>query len=856
MTDISSASSEPAVSGLASLADRYGVPAGHFDELRDGGTLRPEWREFAEAADELDAAFLAHAAHRVSHQLHEDGVTYNVYASPPASGGDRPWALDVLPTIVNAAEWRALEEGLVQWGRLLEMVACDLYGERRLLHDGVLPAPLVLDHPGFLRPCHGIAPPGGTFLHVIAFDLARAADGRWRLLGTRTQVPSGLGYALENRAIVSRLFPDALRAMRVRSLAPFADALQERLVGSGDAAPANAVVLMPGPFNETYFEHVYLARQMGLSLVQGGDLTVRHDKVFLKTVSGLREVHTIWRRLDDDFADPLELRADSTLGVPGLLQAWRAGQVTIVNSFGMGVLESAGLLAYAARVAARLTGEVLRLEPVPAWWCGEPEGRERVHAHLRESVIRPTGNADFAPVLGCDLTAEEQRDWIARVDATPDAFVVQALTPLPYAPAWNGSQLEGRAHVLRAFVLADSSGAYRVLPGGLSRIAGADRDRVSRRRGGSSKDAWVLPDGPSDSTAVGEVHVERHHAPSTERTTSSRAAEHLFWLGRYAERSENAARLLRATLHRISGAGGWPARFQRLLVRTCRNHELLRHDDVYEVSGGRAVTASPADTGRYIPDGAIALALMDGVFNRTTRHSLAFDVDQMVRVASSLRERLSSDNWRVLNRLSELLAPRSARMHDLGDTLDVIDDAIVSLVAVGGLEMAHMTRDDGWRFLSLGRHLERLAFLSQTLDDVAAEGGTTEPALLEWLLDLSDSLITYRARHMRRPEWSGVLDLLLFDERNPRALMFQVAKLGQHVRLLPGSGLIGVLPGIDRLHAAGRLGDGTQGELFGDTILLERLPGACTELARTLSDALALRYFSHVYDLPYSTVTP
>ncbi|MEO8070816.1 MAG: circularly permuted type 2 ATP-grasp protein, partial [Acidobacteriota bacterium] len=793
---------------------------------------------------------------RIAHQIHENGVTYNVHTA--ARGPSRPWMLDVLPAIVTAGEWSALEHGLRQRARLLNAIAADLYGPQRLVTEGVVPPAVVFRHQGFLRACHGVKPPGGVFLHLVAFDLARGPDGAWRPVGTRAQAPSGLGYALENRATILRLFPDALRALRTRPLANFCDSLQDALLANApsDDAPPLAVLLTPGPFNETYFEHAYLARQLGLPLVQGGDLAVRHNRVFLKTVAGLRRVHAIWRRMDDDYCDPLELRSDSTLGVAGLVQAWRAGNVLVANAFGLGVLESLGLLAFLEPACNRLLGESLVTAVTPTTWCGEPAGLEAALGQLPTGVIKSALNVPVKPVFGADLDASARAAWADRLRADPEAYVVQQFMPPSHVPVWGNDSdaLESRALIVRAFLLADGRGDYALMPGGLARIAGDDRQTVSGQRGGGSKDLWVLSDTPVDSTLLVSPPAIAALGP---RTTSSRAAEHLFWLGRYAERSENSARLLRAVLQRDTSL--WPARYRPVLLRACRGQGLLPDEPRTAATADRAADAPDRDAAAANDwTRRLQRALISGLFDHETSHSVGYNVGQTFRVAASVRERLSSDNWRVLNQLSERLALPPAHEMALNDALELIDDSIVSLVAVGGLEMAHMTRDDGWRFLSIGRHLERISFVSATLDVIITEHATTEPALLEWLLDLSDSLITYRSRHLRRPEWPSVMDLLFFDEHNPRSALFQVAKVGKHIRLLPGAGAIEVVQEvveqIDRLLKSVQP-DGRQGHLFGDAALLEDLPRACERLAVRASEALTFHYFSHVYERPQTTGT-
>jgi uncharacterized alpha-E superfamily protein len=530
------------------------------------------------------------------------------------------------------------------------------------------------------------------------------------------------------------------------------------------------------------------------------------------------------------------MRSDSTLGIPGLVQAWRAGHVLVANAFGMRVLESPALLAFLPPICERLFGEALETPAIATWWCGEPAALDDARRRLAEGVIKPAfADASMEPVFVSDLDSNARREWAERLGTTPDAYVVEEFLPLSHAPVWHDGRIESRALMLRVFLLADGRGDYLVMPGGLSRIAGAVRHVVSGQRGGSSKDTWVLSDVPVAPSAP----IERPGRPREadgDPQTSSRAAEHLFWLGRYAERSENSARLLRSVLGRLTDADGVPAGLHPAFLRACVRQDLLAQPS--------ADSTAPA----------VLHDLIAGLVDRQGRRSLGFNVEQTVRVASAVRDHLSPDNWRVLNRLLRLFSHSHAL--DLDDALELIDDALVSLVAVGGLEMAHMTRDDGWRFLSLGRHLERLHFVASTLGDVAPEQPSAGSGLLEWLLELSDSLLTYRVRHMQHPEWEPVVELMLVDERNPRSARFQLAKLAKHVRLLPGADLIDVLAEVEQLlHDCGSDVDADQGELFGrGEDRLEALLTGCQHVSRRLASALSLRYFSHVDDVPRATV--
>jgi uncharacterized alpha-E superfamily protein len=655
----------------------------------------------------------------------------------------------------------------------------------------------VFEHPGFVRSCCGARPVGGTFLHVAAFDLARGPDGCWRVAASRLQAPSGAGYALENRTTVSRVFPDAFHALQVQAITPFFDSLQRLILAHApaDGSVPRAALLTPGPFNETYFEHAYLSRHLGFPLVEGGDLTVRGDRLYLKTVSGLDRVHAILRRVDDDYCDPLELRADSTLGVPGLLQAWRAGQVLIANALGAGVLESSALCPYLERTCQRLLGEPLAVRSI-----------------------------------------DERR-------AADSCTHVDDALPLSHAPVWHGGRLAPRAIMLRVFLVSDGAGGYRAMPGGLVRLAAQEGQTVSGQRGGGSKDLWVV--GSATSSNQGIASTDRAGGAEDqlhERPTSSRTAEHLFWLGRYAERSENCARLIRASLLRYAEAGSLSLRMERLFVASGRTHGLLRHADPQEEDGG------------FRWDGA--QALMESLEERHTGLGLGFNIDQTIRVASAVRDRLSSDNWRILRRLSDQFDSETmtVRVRTLDEALESIDQAILSLVAIGGLEMAHMTRNDGWRFLTMGRHLERLWFVATTLAEIGGAAATEDPAALEWLLELSDSLITYRARHARHPEWRPVVDLLLLDERNPRSAAFQLVKLTKHLHLLPDANLVAIRDEVDRLARACREADLVQGDLFGGPPPIDGLVADSRQLAIRIGETLTLQFFNNVYERPHATV--
>jgi uncharacterized circularly permuted ATP-grasp superfamily protein/uncharacterized alpha-E superfamily protein len=817
-----------AIRGFRDLIRGYAVPAGHYDEVRDPhGGLRPQWESFVAQAGQLGAEDLTRAQDLIARQIHENGVTYHVYAAP--GGPTRPWVLDPLPLILSPEEWAPLERALRQRARLLERLAADVYGPQELLASGEVPAALVLGNPGFLRPAHGVMPPGGTFLHVIAFDLGRGPDGDWRVVGTRVQAPSGSGYALANRLIVSRLLRDAFRDLHVHMLAPFFRALQLSL---RDAAPADGdaphvVLLSPGPYNETYYEHASVARYLGLTLVEGADLTVRDNRVYLKTVTGLRRVHAILRRLDDDFCDPLELRPDSTLGVPGLLQAWRAGNVLVANAFGAGALETPALYGFLPPLCERLLGEPLELPSIPTWWAGESAALEEAASRLGEMVVKPAfPDLAMEPRFLGRLDAAARERTIEQVRLSPERYILQSYLPLSHAPVWRGGRLESRAVMLRAALVSDGRGDYCALPGGLTRSSGEDAQVVSSQRGGSSKETWVLSRAPVERLSLMPGRLAPGDVVHKQTVVSSRAAEHLFWHGRYAERTQNGARLLRSVLARLPDSDYYGPGFCEAAVRTCIRHGALE-----------GLPRDYAGAGHQLEDDLVA-----GVYDAVGRRSLAFNVEQTVRAAGTVRERLSPDNWRLLNRLRAVGA-RPGPFDGLSQALERIDQTIVALVAVTGLEMSHMTRDDGWRFLEVGRLLERLLFAVSAVDQACAVEDPRDAAVLDWLLDLFDKTSSYRARFLGPTEWLPAMDLLVLDTRNPRSVAFQLEKLIGQVELLPGADLSEPL---ERLRGAAATCRGAgRPRLLGDARAMRELLASCADTATRFSDAVNVLYFSH-----------
>jgi uncharacterized circularly permuted ATP-grasp superfamily protein/uncharacterized alpha-E superfamily protein len=800
----------------------YAPDPRRYDELCDAsGDMREQWRPLIDRLMAEWPESARRSAELARRLVVENGVTYNVYADP--QGRDRPWALDPIPLVITSAEWQEIAAGVAQRARVLDALLCDLYGEQRLLSSGVVPPELAFGHPNFLWPCHGVTPPGGRRLHLYAADLARAPDGRWWVLADRTQTPSGIGYALENQQIISRVFPELMRDMRVQvSHAPLSPLRDELLNVNDENASPLAVVLTPGPFNETYFEHVYLARQLGFPLVEGHDLTVRGQMVFLKTLSGLRRVHSILRRLDDDFCDPLELRSDSALGVPGLLGAIRAGNVMVANALGSGVLESAAWLGFVPGAAQQLLGETLSLQSLATWWCGERPALDYVIENFERLVIKPAfPNQRFEPQFGRELKWTDRADLLQRIRMRPYAYVAQERVALSQAPVWRAGAVPGfaaKSLTMRVYAMASDSG-YSVMHGGLVRIAGeTSADVVSTQRGGGSKSVWILssPDFSDIGGLLQDAAVRGAQARASSRHNElpSSLVENLFWLGRYAERCEAKTRLLRATLSVRTDPHTWAA-----VLAYC--HEV-----------GVMNSRAQADMGS---------------FDAANPQSVAADLARLGWSATQVRSRLSAEHWRAVSVVQRQLQDATPRT----DVRETLDRLLLSLAAMAGFALDDMAQDEGWCWLVLGRRLERLLFLSDLLINRLSTDTYSWRNELEWLLDINGCTIAYRTRYVATPRIAPVLDLLINDAGNPRTLAFQWesmrAMLGRLATVLEGISTdslqaeMAALAVVDLKTIEGEGPSAIQARQ--ELIVRLRALGAA---ARSLSDRLSLRYFSHI----------
>jgi uncharacterized circularly permuted ATP-grasp superfamily protein/uncharacterized alpha-E superfamily protein len=812
-----------------------------YNELSaDGVTPRLHWARLMESLREIGPEELERRWSRAERRIRENGITYNIYGDP--LGANRPWKIDAVPFLISADEWRLIETGIIQRARLLSLILEDLYGSQSLLANGHFPAALLYGNPAFLRPMVGVRVPAHSYLHMLAVDLARSPDGKWWVLADRTQAPSGSGYALENRTIVADVLPDLFRNSNVLRLASFFRAQREALASLAQCSNPRIVLLTPGPHNETYFEHSYIARYLGFTLVEGADLTVRDRCVYLKTVEGLEQVNVILRRVDDSFCDPLELRSDSLLGVPGLVDAVVAGNVTVANSLGSGLIETAAIMPFLPGLSRYLTGENLKLPSVATWWCGQANALDWVLDHLDSVVVKPAfPSLGMEPVFGAELQTGEKGKLAEKLRTHPHEFVAQEQIALSKAPVWDNGNLHSRSVVLRAYVLNTGNG-WTAIPGGLVRVAEVEGSVVSMQRGGHSKDAWVLWDSPVDTFSMlhprNEPVALRRELPGV----PSSVADNVFWLGRYVERAESIARIVRSMMSRVQRAN------EAELACLIRLHSCLESRQSKLPKAKKRCATLPE----------LEKELISLVTDVKRTDSLASTLIEVSRVGGSVRGRLSADMLFLIGQLRDSIQIEPGTL--FLEYPAMLTGCLELLSAFSGMERENINRGLGWLFMSIGRRLERAIYLTRQLREITTPLGEQDWPLLERLLEVADSSMTYRARYYTTLQPLAVLDVLMADETNPRSLDFQLSHLADLYQKLPRHvpddleamrDALALLRGFDlrklnyQLPGAAVAANGADG-----LIRLERFLRALELLLPSWSNNLSSQYFSHARTLP------
>lgn len=740
-----------------------GIP----DELLDtSGRPRDQWLSFLGELAEYREDEFKNRFELATRHIRDTGVSYRIYGEE----NERSWPLGPLPLILDHREWAQIAEGVEQRARLMDALLRDFYGEAKLVAEGALPAAALTGSVDYVRAMTGVAPPGGHHLQLYAADLGRGPDGRWWVLGDRTQSPSGAGYALENRLVLSRAYPNLYNAMNVHRLAPFFDSFRKGLAAASGRADPRICLLTPGPYSETYFEQAHLARYLGFLLVEGDDLVARDGKAYVRTIAGLKRADVILRRVDADFVDPLELNSGSQLGVPGLLEAVRAGGVAVLNMPGSGLLEANALLGFLPRLCRLVLGEELKMPNVATWWCGQPRERAMVEKNLDELALAPAFNvaggdgALARPRLLDDMTPAEREKVLARFADRPGDFVGQEVVRLSTMPVLRDGRLEPAPFVLRVYAAWTPQG-FQVMPGGFCRTSERpDVRAISMGDDVRIADVWVIDDKPVEKLTLlaskDEVKVRRILG-----TLPSRAADNLFWLGRYLERAEATLRLVRSLCtslmnseSAIHGSGETLAGLQRLLIDWGALDE--------EALGGRALEAA-----------------RDALHDQKAYGSVIYLVRGARRTAATMRERLSADFWAQLTALEAELAEGAQNPLSEAEALQQVESALQILAALAGFAQENMNRLAGWRFLDMGRRLERGINTCRFVRTFATDAATTDD--LDLLLDLADSQITYRARYLVGLALTPVRDMVVLDPFNTRSLAFQVATLKTHLSSLP-----------------------------------------------------------------------
>ncbi|MEN5083276.1 circularly permuted type 2 ATP-grasp protein [Bosea sp. TWI1241] len=806
----------------AALLAGYRPLAGAHDELMaPDGSVHPRWEPLLAEWSALTGEQLHRRFGLADRHARDTGVSYRIHGDGDPDdplAGERPWPLNHVPLVLTGAEWRTIAAGVAQRAQLLDALLADVYGRGSLVAEGLLPAAAITGSPDYLRPLQGT--PGAGRLQLYAADLGRGPDGRWQVLGDRAQAPSGAGYALENRLAMGRAFPDLFRTMNVERLAGFFQGFRAGLVSRARRVEPRICLLTPGPLNESYFEQAYLARYLGFLLVEGGDLVMRDGRVHVRTIAGFKRADVIWRRIDGDFADPLELNARSALGVAGLVEAVRRESVVVANGLGSGVVEARALTGFLPRLSRAVIGEELILPSPASFWCGDPQARAQVLERLDELDIAPafrtTDEASGEPVPVASLPAAERarlRETIARRGLD---LVAQERLRLSTMPVVQDGRLTPRPMTLRVFAAATPDG-WQVMPGGFCRIAeSGDGRAVAMRSGVRSSDVWVTSDQPVEPVTL----LPSRDAIAIRRIVGilpSRAADNLFWLGRYLERCEATLRLVRALLGRLINADDQAPGHAEAIARLAR---LLS-----------AWGAAPAAKGR-----SIVAQAASALYDVEEYGSAAASLREARRTASVIRERLSVDAWRLFGDLQrQLSGPRKPSSE--GEAFEIADSALKSLAAFSGLSQENMVRGAGWRFLDIGRRLER-GIATCRFARHFAEASAPDNCL-DALLDLTDSQITYRSRYMVGVELQPVLDLVMLDPYNPRSVGFQIERLHAELAALPSLSDNGMLEEPQRLavRLSAEVRTAEAARLDRASILLFE------QLLMGLSNAVAERYF-------------
>ncbi len=826
----------------SSLVSNYRPLPGVYDELMDSsGQVRSKYRFLVQSFQELGTAELFNRRRDADRILRENGVTYNIYQSDSPEAKERPWNLDLFPMVMESEEWRVLERGLNQRADLLDCILKDVYSKRRLLYEKKIPPEIIFNEQSFIRSCQGMFESNhfltkNPALLFFVCDLIRSSSGQFYVLNDRVQAPSGSGYSLENRIVLSRIFPSIYRDAMVHRVAVYFRSLRKALVQLAGVSGRDPfiVLLTPGPGNETYFEHAYLSSYLGYTLVQGEELTVRKNRVYMKTVEGLQQVDLILRRVEDLYLDPLELKGDSILGVPGLMEAIRSGNVKVSNPIGSSYLENRALLPFYSDLCRFYLGEDLIIPMAPTYWLGNLSQKDLVLREPEKYVFKTVSRSDEQhPVTFGELEGETKDKFIQRLQNEPSAFIAQEILASATMPVLteNGFR-QGRA-IMRTFVTSSGNG-YQTMSGGLIRVSPSlDEFFITSQRGAWSKDLWILA---SEAQNEETLLVPKKEQVSIYRKGSgvpSRVADNLFWLARYMERGENQARILRE------------AAFQ-----------VLQIEDVYDRSAVRNILRMGTHITTSYPGflGDDSEELFNNPFPELSRLAtdknsigcLGYNVKNIVSASKSVRDRLSEDMKRIMLTLEDIIENEHTSYDSL---IDYFHKIIFNISALNGFSFENMSRESGWFFLELGRRIERSINMILILQGMLKWEGELDKASFQLLLNINDIRITYRRRYQGRIDLESVLDILIFDITNPRSFAFQIEEISRCIKVLPAKEDNQMFPedrAVLKLITEFKMQDinilfKSKEPLIAVSAWMETMH----DLLRELSDSVSMRYFNY-----------
>ncbi len=823
----------------------YASHGGSYDEFLDAkGQPRPHWQSVSEHLGSLNQPRWERRERQLERLIHDNGITYNVYDDDDSS--TRPWSMDMVPLALPQRELESLESSLGQRAHLLNLILGDVYGRQTMLQSSKMHPYLVFSNPAFLRACHGLLPPRQNHIQLYSADLARSPDGHWWVLSDRVEAASGLGYALENRMLMSRIFPKAIWQSDILSLQPFVQKFCQHIesLAATSSDNPNIALLTAGPRNETYFEQSFLARNLGYTLAEGEDLTVRSNRLYMKTINGVQQVHGLLRRVDSPWVDPLELRNDSLLGVPGLVNTVRQRNLAMVNALGSGFVETPALLAFLPWFCRNYLGESLELPSVATWWCGQKHERDYVLENIEKLIIKPTFRQNGGPTyFGPRMSSKEKLELGGLINKYPERYCGQEILSQATTPVYENGKIHPRNFLMRVFMVADGTG-WKMMPGGLVRYpANDDILDVSMQRGGASKDAWFVRDAESKAgqRAVAHINTER---PIRRNQTDlpSRTADNLHWLGRYIERAESLARLQRTICTFLTEELGGES--QRAIVPFLE--QIIPPDETID-------SLIDPETER-LDFSAVEPFLTRSLFAKDNPESLINNLHFIERAGAKVKERLSVDTWKRMQAIREV--GESCDAQEIGilddDVSIFLDDALENLAVFVGNAYENMTRSQGWTFLQIGRRIERALSICSLLQTSYSIAKPYDDRLETQLLHWADSNITYRRRYLNTVSSESVLDLLCFDTINPRSLIYQISDLRKLLATLPHASK-GTRNTIDTLSLQlfSRLGLNSPEKLLKQEDNLARMKSVHEFFSETFSDLLELgnaiqhHYFAH-----------